>query len=139
MEVPLYDGDVDYAQEQHFSAEEFIPLAQQVWPGAYDQELVQRALDRTINITAREDGRIVGCVRVLTDGYFFGTIPEILVDPAYRGRGVGRRLMEIAWDLSPTSLYFGAQPGNEEFFEKAGFERGLQSFWKKKSRLGGSG
>jgi GNAT superfamily N-acetyltransferase len=35
----------------------------------------------------------VGCVRVLTDGYFFATIPEILVLPVYRRRGIGWELM----------------------------------------------
>ena len=30
---------------------------------------------------------MVGSVRVLTDGCFFATIPEILVDPAYQRGG----------------------------------------------------
>ena len=128
------DSKMKYSREDHLPAEEFIGLAQRVWPGEYDVTSVQEALGRTINITARKDGELAGCVRVLTDGYFFGTIPEILVDPNYRRKGVGRRLMELAWEASPTSLYFGAQPGNEGFFEKASFERGVQSFWKKKER-----
>lgn len=114
--------------------DEFLMLAQRVWPGEYDADMVQRALEKTINVTARENGVLVGCVRILTDGYFFGTIPEILVDPDHRREGVGTRLMELACEASPTSLYFGAQPGNEEFFEKAGFDKGVQSFWKKKPR-----
>jgi hypothetical protein len=28
---------------------------------------------------------------VLTDGYFLATVPEILVDPAYRRHGIGRQ------------------------------------------------
>lgn len=125
---------MEYLQEDRLTAEEFLTLARRVWPGEYDSALVQEALDQTTNITAREDGNLVGCVRILTDGYFFGTIPEILVDPEHRRKGVGTRLMRLAWEISPTSLYFGAQPGNEEFFEKAGFGRGLPSYWKKKPR-----
>jgi ribosomal protein S18 acetylase RimI-like enzyme len=123
-----------YFQEDDLSEEDFIALARRVWPDDFDPTQVKKALEKTINITARKDDQLVGCVRVLTDGYFFGTIPEILVDPEHQGEGVGEHLMELAWDTSPTSLYFGAQPGNETFFEKLGFGRGVQSFWRKKPR-----
>jgi GNAT superfamily N-acetyltransferase len=116
----------------------FLDLAQRVWPGIYDPELSQQALGRTCNITAWEGELLVGCVRILSDGYFFGTIPEILVDPAYQGKGIGRRLMEMAWESSPTSLFLGAQPGNEEFFEKMGYERSMAAYVKKKPRPQGS-
>jgi ribosomal protein S18 acetylase RimI-like enzyme len=116
------------------AAEDFLSLTERVWPGNFDPVLVQGALERTTNITAWDGPRLVGCVRVLSDGYFFGTIPEILVDPEYQRRGIGRRLMELAWEHSPTSLFFGAQPGNEGFFEKLGYERSLASLARRKSR-----
>ena len=112
----------------------FLGLAQRVWPRNYDTELVRLALERTFNITAWDGKNLVGCVRILSDGYFFGTIPEILVDPAYQRKGIGRQLMELAWQYSPTSLFFGAQPGNEEFFEKLGCERSMTSYVKRKPR-----
>ena len=112
----------------------FLDLAQRVWPRDYNAELAQQALSRTLNITAWHGERLIGWVRILTDGYFFGTIPEILVDPAYQGQGIGRRLMDLAWENSPTSLFFGAQPGNELFFEKLGYERSMISYVKRKLR-----
>jgi len=112
----------------------YLALVERVWPGSYDRPLVQDALRRTINVTAWDGERLIGCVRLLTDGYFFGTVPEILVDPAYQRQGIGRRLLEIAWEQSPTSLFLGAQPGNEGFFEKLGFQRSMASFVKKKPR-----
>jgi GNAT superfamily N-acetyltransferase len=60
----------------------------------------------------------------------------ILVDPAWQGQGVGRRLMELAWEASPTSLFFGAQPGKEGFFERLGYQRSLQSYARRKARSG---
>lgn len=115
-------------------ADLFLDLTQRVWPGDYDFELAQKALARTLNITAWEGELLVGCVRILSDGYFFGTIPELLVDPAFQGKGIGRRLMELAWEHSPTSLFLGAQPGNESFFEKLGYEPGMASYVKRKPR-----
>jgi len=67
----------------------FLDLAQRVWPGDYDEDCVREALDRTINVTARDGDKLIGCVRVLSDGYFFGTIPEILVAPEYRRMASG--------------------------------------------------
>jgi len=54
------------------------------------------ALTRTTNIGAWDNDRLVGAVRVLTDGYFVATVPEILVDPDYQRRGIGRELMSRA-------------------------------------------
>jgi uncharacterized protein YrzB (UPF0473 family) len=38
---------------------------------------------------------------------------------------------EIKKDFGHTILYFGDQKGNEEFFEKLGFNKGMQSYSKK--------
>ena len=69
-------------------------------------------------MTAYDGERLVGCLRILTDGYFFGTITELLVLPEYQKQGVGSRLLELAKENTPTMLYFGAQPGVESFYEK---------------------
>lgn len=120
------------------SATLYLGLAQRVWPRNYDTELARLALERTLNIAAWDGENLVGCVRILSDGYFFGTIPEILVDPAYQRKGIGRRLMELAWEHSPTSLFLGAQSGNEGFFEKLGYERSMASYVKRKPRREGT-
>lgn len=120
--------------DKELRADTFLDLVQKVWPGNYNKEMTQKALDRTINITAWKDKTLVGCIRILSDGYYFGTIPEILVLPEYRKKGIGKKLMELAWEASPTSLFFGAQPGNEDFFEKLGYTKSMQSYAKRKQR-----
>lgn len=76
-----------------------------------------------------------GCLRILTDGYFFGTITELLVLPEYQKHGVGSKLLQLAKEASPTILYFGAQPGVESFYEKNGCEKSLQSYIIAKDRF----
>ena len=112
----------------------FIDMANQVWPGDYNHQYTKEALEKTINTTAWDNDKLVGCVRVLTDGYFFGTITEHLVLPSYQKQGIGRELMSLAFETSPTSLFFGAQPDAVAFYEKIGYEKSLQSFRKKKPR-----
>ena len=103
----------------------FLTLAQRIWPRNYDASRSADALAKTVNIAAWDGDRLVGCVRVLSDGYFFSTVPELMVDPAYRRQGVGRELLRRALEAAPGgTLFLGAQPGNEAFFERAGFRRG---------------
>ncbi|MCB9663734.1 MAG: GNAT family N-acetyltransferase [Alphaproteobacteria bacterium] len=128
------EHEVTVAREPGLPVGDFLGLAQRVWPGDHAEALVDRALRRTLNVTARRDGVLVGCVRVLTDGYFLGIVTEILVDPDHQRQGIGRRLMEVAWEASPTGWYFGAQPGREGFFERCGFERALTGFARRKPR-----
>jgi ribosomal protein S18 acetylase RimI-like enzyme len=112
-----------------FDAEEFLVLAQRVWPRDYSASEATAALKRTINIGAWDGSRLVGSVRILTDGYFFATIPEILVDPDYQRRGIGRRLMELALERAPRGkVAFGAQAQSVAFFERIGCERRLTGF-----------
>lgn len=85
-------------------------------------------MSKTINITAYDNEVLIGCLRILTDGYYFGTITELLVLPEYQKQGVGSKLLQLAKDNTPTMLYFGAQPGIEKFYEKNGCKRSLQSY-----------
>lgn len=75
-------------------------------------------MSKTINITAYDNEVLIGCLRILTDGYYFGTITELLVLPEYQKQGVGSKLLQLAKDNTPTMLYFGAQPGIEKFYER---------------------
>ena len=114
--------------DREMCVQEFLSLACSVWPGDYDAAAAERATARTLNITARENGCLIGCLRILTDGCFFGTITELLVRPEYQGRGVGSRLLRLAAEHTPTMLYFSAQPGVEGFYEKNDLKKSLQSY-----------
>ncbi len=122
------------SNDENLKTDNFLKLANKVWPRNFNKELTAKALKKTINFTAYYENSLIGCVRILTDGYFFGTITEILVDPRFQKMGVGKTLMELMWKSSPTSLFFGAQEGNELFFEKLGFEKSMQSYSKRKKR-----
>jgi GNAT superfamily N-acetyltransferase len=118
--------------DRHLLAAVFLPFVNQIWPGDYEETKTQEALQKTLNITAWEGEMLVGCLRILGDGYFFGTITECLVLPSYQNKGIGSKLLSLAKEHTPTSLYFGAQPGVEPFYERNGCQRSLASFWMEK-------
>ena len=76
----------------------FISFVNQVWKGNYDMEQTRQALSKTLNITAYDDKKLVGCLRILSDGYYFGTITELLVLPQYQRQGIGSKLLQLAKD-----------------------------------------
>lgn len=118
----------EIVDDKNLDAAAFIRFVNQIWPGDYDLPLTQAALAKTMNITIYDGEQLVGCLRILTDGYFFGTITELLVLPAYQKKGIGSRLLQLAKGHTPTMLYFGAQPGIEPFYEKNGCLKSLQSY-----------
>jgi GNAT superfamily N-acetyltransferase len=127
-------ADIKYS-DNGFEADAFVALAKRVWPREYDVAAAAAALARTTNIGAWDGERLIGAVRVLTDGYFFATVPEILVDPDYQRRGIGRELMFRAVAAAPRgTLFFGAQPQSVGFFAKLGCEPGPSGMVMRRAR-----
>jgi GNAT superfamily N-acetyltransferase len=94
-----------------------------------DLERTSSALSRTANIAAWYDGVLVGVARVITDGYLYAALADIVVHPDYQRRGVGRQLMNRAFDATPKGvLYVNARGGSTPFFERIGCERGVPGF-----------
>ena len=120
--------------DSELDATEFISFVNKIWQGDYDTNKTRDALSKTLNITAYENDKLIGCLRILSDGYFFGTITELLILPDYQRHGIGSRLLMLAKENTPTMLYFGAQQGVESFYEKNGCIKSLQSFMIEKKR-----
>ncbi|WP_071430119.1 GNAT family N-acetyltransferase [Angelakisella massiliensis] len=120
--------------DKNLTSQKFISFVNQIWLGQYDEAKTKSALSRTLNITAYDGPKLAGCLRILTDGYYFGTITELLVLPEYQKQGVGSRLLQLARENTPTMLYFGAQPGVEGFYEKNGCQKSLQAYEIPKER-----
>ena len=60
MEYKVDDKELDAAV--------FIPFANQIWLGNYDENKTRAALSKTINIAAYDKKKLVGCLRILSDG-----------------------------------------------------------------------
>ena len=123
-----------YVDDKNLTAAAFVSFVNKVWPGNYDMDRTRSALAKTLNITAYDGEELVGCLRILSDGYYFGTITELLVLPERQKQGVGSQLLQLAKDAAPTMLFFGAQPGVEGFYEKNGCHKGFQSYLIEKKR-----
>jgi ribosomal protein S18 acetylase RimI-like enzyme len=75
------------------------------------------------SFAALSDRRIVG-TSIGIDYGGFGWIAMMLVDPAYRGRGLGRRLLEAAMSALPSDrpIRLDATPLGRPLYQACGFE-----------------
>ena len=62
--------------DQELETPVFLSFVNKIWPGNYDVDKTRAAWSKTLNITAYDGQVLVGCLRILTDGYYFGTITE---------------------------------------------------------------
>jgi predicted N-acetyltransferase YhbS len=76
--------------------------------------------DRTV--VAFEGERIIGFARALCDGVSNGYIGTVAVAVDFRGRGIGRELVErLIGDDTNITWVLRAGRGSREFWEKMGF------------------
>ncbi len=96
------------------------------WARGRDLDTIAVALLNSQRIVHAWDGdRLVGTARVLTDGAYYATLWDVIVDPNYQGQGIGTSLVDRAIEpyrsrgFSFIALF--AAEGKEDFYKHRGF------------------
>jgi GNAT superfamily N-acetyltransferase len=71
-------------------------LAASYWAADRDRETILASVRGSLCFSAYVGDIQVGFLRAVTDRATFAWICDVVVDDAYRGRGIGKRLMETA-------------------------------------------
>lgn len=98
------------------------------WAAGRSREAQEAAMagSRNYGVFDGRSGEQLAYARAITDGVTFAWIADVFVDPAARGRGVGKRIMAgIVADLEPmgikrTALFTADAHG---LYEQFGFQR----------------
>lgn len=91
--------------------------------GARDPADLERAFRNSYLVCfARHGGRVVGTARVNSDGVYYATIVDVVVDPDCQGHGIGRAMMEALLARLPMrKIFLTSVKGKEGFYRKFGF------------------
>jgi ribosomal protein S18 acetylase RimI-like enzyme len=86
-----------YATEDFLPADEYIEVVRKSGLNrpVEDRPRIERMLKHSnLHVTARQQGRLVGFARSLTDFAFCCYLSDLAVDRACQGQGIGKRLIE---------------------------------------------
>ena len=115
-----------FTEEKKFSREDVQELFLSVgWiSGQYPGRLFKALMNSSTVVTAWGGDRLAGLVRVLDDSEMVAYMHYVLVHPAYQGRGIAGKMVEMVKEKYRDYLYLEIMPEesrNAAFYEKYGF------------------
>ena len=74
-------------------------LSQSYWAGWAPEAITRRSWETAgVQLGLYRDGELIGCARAITDFSRFAYLSDVYVEPAYRGQGLGRWLVQVMLD-----------------------------------------
>ena len=118
--------EIRFTEEKVFTREQVQQLFLSVnWmSGQYPNKLYQALMHSSTVLTAWDGDKLIGLVRVLDDTAMLAVLHYVLVDPAYHGRGIAGKMIEMVKEKYKEFLYIEGMPEeskNAPFYQKHGF------------------
>lgn len=114
--------------ERKPTADEYIKLRESVGWKILSKECIQNGLENSLyTLCAESKGQLIGMVRVAGDGYLCFYIQDVIVDPAYQRKGIGKAMLHNVMGYLEHTAASGAfiglmsAKGKEAFYESFGF------------------
>lgn len=99
------------------------------WKDSHDPSGIKKLIKGSFVFAVVVDsasGKAIGMGRILSDGVSDAYLQDLVILPQYRGKGIGRTLVEVLLDycLSRRILWIGliSEPGQDEFYSSLGFK-----------------
>ena len=113
-------------------------LEQTYWANLRDIETIKKSIDNSLCYGAFlvENGKQIGFARVITDYATTYYICDVIVDENYRGKGIGKALLDSIHENKEVSSLRGilATRDAHELYRKYGFQDG-RNIYMGKSRI----
>ena len=118
---------VDYSFDRQIDLEQLQGLLRQTgWANQRSVEGIQKMLAGTpLTLGAWEGERLVGFVRVITDGIYRALIDDVVVEESKRGTGIGSELMRRVIErlVGVEEVFLRCGEHVVPFYERHRFER----------------
>ncbi len=118
---------IEYTEEKKFTVKQVQELFLSIgWvSGQYPTRLHKALMNSSTVISAWDDDKLVGLVRVLDDSELVAYMHYVLVHPDYQGQGIAGNMVELVKEKYKDYLYIEVMPEerkNAAFYEKHGFQ-----------------
>ncbi|MBU5487511.1 GNAT family N-acetyltransferase [Clostridium sp. MSJ-8] len=119
--------NIQYTTEKKFTKKEVQDLFLSIgWiSGQYPSRLYKALMNSSTVITAWNENKLVGLVRVLDDTEMVAFMHYVLVHPEYQGHGIAATMIEMVKDKYKDYLYIEIMPEeskNAAFYKRFGFK-----------------
>ncbi len=119
--------DIKYTDKKEYSTEDLQALFKSVdWLSANYPERLKKALDHCETVyTAWCGDRLVGLINAIDDSELTAYVHYLCVDPQFRGKGIGKKLLEFIKEKYKDYLYIILIAENEpliKYYRQNGFE-----------------
>ena len=117
--------------KNYISADDYNLIREEIGWGKLCDEQAQQGLDHSAYVVSCYDGEnIAGSARIIWDRGYISYLADVMVRPAYQGRGIGRHLVEMAKGFMKSQLKENwkikmvliATEGKEGFYKKLAFK-----------------
>lgn len=120
---------IHYQSETQLSPEEFIDILHRSTLGERRpvndvQRIAAMLAHANLIITAREDGKLIGVARSITDFSFCTYLSDLAVDREYQHRGIGKELIRLTSLAAPgAKLILLSAPAAVNYYPHIGMTR----------------
>ena len=117
---------MEYANNGIIKVDELLYLYSLTdWANKRTAKDVEKMLsNKDLCFTVRDEGRLIGFARVMTDFTYRALIDDLIVDTKYRGKGIGARLMELIGEelRDVEEVFLGCLEDKVGFYQKFGYK-----------------
>jgi ribosomal protein S18 acetylase RimI-like enzyme len=109
--------------------------AQLIRPVADEERIAKMFVHSNFIISVWDGLRLVGILRALTDNCYSCFISDLAVDPEYRGRGIGTKLMELTQqNMGSEVSIFTLENHAKDLWQKLDMDRSMELFSLKRTK-----
>lgn len=119
-----------YKEYDEITTDELIELYESVGWTTYsrDRAVMERLLPgASYHVGVRDNGRLIGLIRVISDEVSIVYIQDILVHPEAQRKGIGQKLVQLVFEHYPsirqTVLITDSEPKSIRFYQSLGMTR----------------
>jgi predicted N-acetyltransferase YhbS len=126
---------IEYKTENELDIDEFRLLLLNTTLGVRrpveDRERLHKMLaNANLIITARENGKLIGISRAMSDYAFCTYLSDLAVDEAYQKRGIGKELIRLTKLAAPEAkLILLSAPAAVSYYPRIGMKRFDQCYY----------
>jgi len=127
----MMNQNIDIKLVKNWDEREIVKLYKSAgwWRNSYNSSEIKKLIKGSFIfavVVDSQSGKTIGMGRILSDGVSDAYIQDLVILPQYRGKGIGKKLVQILIDycLSRKILWIGliSEPGQDNFYLSLGFK-----------------